>query len=116
MTSKEVRKLVASGEITAEEAVGRLMTEADHPLDQNVVCRECGTTFYCSALDPNDPAKLGRVNTCSDICQMSWNMAVMELDGGRTIHRVQEFTSERLDNLFGAVGLGITSGKKVTLS
>jgi hypothetical protein len=116
MTSSEVRKLVASGELSSEQAVDQLLKHGSHTMYQDAVCPECGATFYCSPLDREDSTKLGHMNTCSTACQIAWNTAIMEIDGGRTIHRVQDVTKERLNELLGDVGLGISNSKKVTPS
>lgn len=117
MSSNEIKKLVASGALSSEDAVRKLLDSGEHIQNQNAVCPECESVFYCSFQDPNDSEKLGRMNTCSDACQVIFNTTVFELDAGRTIHRIQDLTPERTSELLCNSGLIVTNiAKKVLLS
>lgn len=100
-SSTAIRAQVASGALSAEDAVDQLLDAGEHGgmRDCDVTCPECGGTFHRS--------DTGRWNTCSDPCQIAWNTAIMDLDGGRTIVKVSDLTSERTAELFSASGLQI---------
>lgn len=115
MTSADARRLVAAGTLAAETAVDHLLAAGDHDgrRDCVVTCPECGAAFH--------RADSGRWNTCSDPCQIAWNTAIFDLDGGRTIVKISELTAERAADLLGAVGLclaglGAPGAGKVLLS
>lgn len=106
--SSELRRLVARGELAADEAVDRLSDAGDHGgrRDCDVTCPECGRTFWRSTS--------GRWNTCSDPCQIAWNTAIFDLDGGRTIVKISELTPERAAELLAEAGLVVgTRGRVV---
>lgn len=109
-SSTAIRALVTSGQLTSVDAVDLLLNAGEHGgmRDCEVTCPECGALFY--------RAHPGRWNTCSDACQIAWNTAIMDLDGGRTIIKVSELTPERTAELLGAVGLVVAESRQVVLS
>ncbi len=96
--------------MSADDAVDAILAAGDHSgaHDCNVTCSECGTVFYRSSP--------GRWNTCSDRCQSAWNMAIFDLDGGRTIVKLSELTAERAADLLGSAGFSVASRGQVTKS
>lgn len=106
MNSQQARHLVASGDLTADQAVDALLSGGP-TWDSTMRCPECGAEFHCSAALPN--GQLGRISTCSDACQARRNTAIMDLDGGRTIVRSSELTAERLGQLLDAAGLTVAA-------
>lgn len=112
MRSADARRAVASGTLTADAAVEALLVSGDHTWNSQATCPECGTSFWCSPLDPSDDTKLGNANTCSEPCQVMRNTTIFELDGGRTIHSVSDFTPETLRGLLASAGLGTMIGQK----
>lgn len=110
MRSAEARRLVVADELSAADAVDRLLEAGEHGgvRDCEVMCPECGTPFWRS--------HPGRWNTCSDECQIAWNTAIFELDDGRTIVKVSELTAERTAELLAASGLVMVDAGRTVLS
>lgn len=103
MNSAAARTRVATGELTADQAVDALCAAGDHGgvVDRHVACPECGTSFVRT---PD-----GRMNTCSDACQADRTTAIFELDSGHSIVRTSEFTPARLGELLRASGMSVCS-------
>lgn len=110
MTSAEARRLVTAGSLTADEVVDQLLDAGEHGgvRDCDVACPECGATFHRS--------DRGRWNTCSDACQIAWNTAIIDLDGGATIVKVCDLTPERTAELLADVGLDVCGAGEVVSS
>lgn len=111
-SSSTVCALVQRGDITADEAVDLLCDAGDHGgrRDCSVACPECGCPFWRGL-------PVGRWNTCSDACQRAWNMAIFDLDAGRTIVKISELSAERASELLTGSGLMLDVGaRKVLLS
>lgn len=105
-----IRALVDGGRLEASVAVDILLDAGEHGgvRDRDVACPECGVMFR--------RAHPGRWNTCSDPCQIAWNTAIMDLDGGRSIIKVSDLTPERTVELLAAVGLEVIGPVPVVLS
>lgn len=102
MNSKTARELVRLGQLTSERAV-ELLKASDGCTPgarqgDPATCPECGTDYaidFVTAI----------VNTCSLACQGQWNSAMLDLDDGRTIVKVSDLTSARLNSELVKVGL-----------
>lgn len=108
LSSTEARRMVASGDMTAERAVSLLSAAGMTATKDGVLrrCAECESTYVVDV-------ERRVVNTCSEPCQRAWNEAMVELDGGRTIILIEELTPARASELLRAAGLGVESSPVV---
>lgn len=98
MKSHTARARVTAGTMTAAEAVEMLLVTSNRPkhIGELQLCPECMEPYEVS---------LDKLNTCSDKCQDQRNAAIFELDGGRTIHRIEELSPERVKSLLEVSGI-----------